>query len=133
MILSENCVSASLLTTLTHADIQKSLLMRTQCWRRHLLLWWRNDNADTEVKFWRPLTHVNGTIKRKKVLGCVYLSNSNISKIVCPRSSWLCGHAYFEFVNVEYPCKQEQFCETDLAAARMSKTIEVEYFVTLTL
>ena len=55
------------------------------------------------------------------------------AKIVCPRSSWLRGHAYFEFVNVEYPCKQEQFCETDLAAARMSKTIEVEYFVTLTL
>ena len=75
----------------------------------------------------------NGYFCNRNVLDTFVLSNCSLKNLWDAVTEGLRGHAYFEFVNVEYPCKQEQFCETDLAAARMSKTIEVEYFVTLTL
>ena len=37
--------------------------------------------ADTYGKFGRPLTDFKGTIKQRKVLGCVYIKNSRILKI----------------------------------------------------
>ena len=62
-------------------------------------------DTDTFRKLWRLLTYFKGTIKWKKVLGCVYKPNSNNlkrwkplylkKKFACLRSRWLCGHNFW--------------------------------------
>ena len=55
--------------------------MRTHCQRSQQIRWHLQDYADTFGKLWRLFTDFKGTIRRKKVLGCVYKPNSNNLKI----------------------------------------------------
>ena len=79
-----------------------------------------NDYANT---FGKLLTYFKGTIRQKKVLRCVYISNSNnlkiwkslyLKKIGCPSSRWLwCWHRFPNFA-IEYLCEIKKCCKTVL-------------------
>ena len=81
------------------------------------------DYSDTFWKLWRLLTDFKGTIRQKKVFGCVYTSNSNNLKIWKPHhlKKNLGIRAVFDYADtgfsnfaIEYLRENEKFCETFL-------------------
>ena len=84
------------------------------------------DYADTFGKLWRLLL-LKGTIRQKRLLGCIYTSNSHnfkiwkspyIKKKIRVRVVVDYGDTRISNFAIEYLCKNEKVCETVFACSR---------------
>ena len=117
---------------------------RTLCQRSQWLRGHGQDYVDTLGKLFRLLTDLKGTIRQKKLLGCIYATNSNKLKIwkspylkkktACPLRHWLRGHAIFELCDRISSWKRKRFAKPFLSVnlGPRSKS-KVKNLVTLSL